>query len=359
MDSIAQKAKKRISWLDLARTIAILCVVLCHATESVNTLELETVPLWGFCQKVVVFSMFTIGRLGVPIFFFLSGYLLLDREYNANDCHRFWKRNLIPLFISAEIWIVLINLFLTWYHGNTLDFKLLILQMCFLRNLNMGHMWYLPVILGIYLFLPIIAIIIQKIDRNILLIPFVVSGIYLFGVPLGNLLLKALPSGVVLARPLDLDFVGGIYGIYLCIGYGFKEGYLRRFSTTNLFMGTILFFILAVGFQLFMYSKNVRYNIWYDSIFLLGGSICLFSLIRKAEHMKTYWLFQRISICSFGIYVIHRPIQYLLDRYFIPQEWHIGVMVLWLSSFVISWLLVEAISRIPHMGRILFLIKDK
>ena len=353
-----QIKKNRIAWLDLARAIAILCVALCHATESINSLQLETVPFWGLPRKIIVYSMFTAGRLGVPIFFFLSGYLLLDREYNADHCFKFWKKNLFPLFVTAEIWIILINFFLSWYHQAPFDFRVLLLQMLFVRNFNMGHMWYLPVILGIYLFLPLLSSVIRKYDCRVLSIPFFIAGIYLFGIPLGNLLLKGLGLGLVLAQPLDLDFLGGVYGIYLCLGYCFKRGFFKRFSVSSALCGVCAFFALAVGFQIFLYSRNVRYNIWYDSIFLLGAGISLFTLLEKADFIKIHWLIQRISICSFGIYIIHRPVQYILNRYLIPQIWHIGVIMLWISSFLLSWLIVESINKIPKAGKILFLIKD-
>ena len=72
----------RISWLDYARTFAILCVIVVHSTESIYPINADTMAMLPFVKKIIVISLFTFGRLGVPVFLFLTGYLLLDRTYD-------------------------------------------------------------------------------------------------------------------------------------------------------------------------------------------------------------------------------------------------------------------------------------
>lgn len=71
--------RERDKVIDLARAFAIICVILTHTTETTYQLQAEAV--WGGKHiKLLALSLFAIGRLGVPIFLFLTGYLLLDRE---------------------------------------------------------------------------------------------------------------------------------------------------------------------------------------------------------------------------------------------------------------------------------------
>lgn len=75
--------KNHIVYIDVARCVAILCVVACHAIELdyyfVRFGKMEvTIASWIF-QNVI----FTIGRLGVPLFLMITGALMLGREYNT------------------------------------------------------------------------------------------------------------------------------------------------------------------------------------------------------------------------------------------------------------------------------------
>ena len=81
MDQQATGRKNRIAWIDLLRCIAIFCVILCHAATAVYDFDLESMtPIRP--TVVLAFTLFTIGRMGVPIFLMVTGYLLLDRPYD-------------------------------------------------------------------------------------------------------------------------------------------------------------------------------------------------------------------------------------------------------------------------------------
>ena len=76
-----EQNRGRTIWLDYARMLAIICVVITHTTERVYSLEAEILGQYSSYSRIFALSMHTIGRLGGPIFFFLTGYLLLDRDY--------------------------------------------------------------------------------------------------------------------------------------------------------------------------------------------------------------------------------------------------------------------------------------
>lgn len=67
---------KRIIFLDYIRSFAILCVLLMHTTERVYTLNAMTLAQESMHSRIFSVSLFTVGRLGVPIFFFLTGFLM-------------------------------------------------------------------------------------------------------------------------------------------------------------------------------------------------------------------------------------------------------------------------------------------
>ena len=103
-------AKNRIVWIDLIRICAIVLVVLCHATEGIYKLDVDSVLALNTADKILVFTCFTIGRLGVPLFLMISGWLLLDRKYDRQAMKRFWKNSWLHLIACALVWFLLYDL---------------------------------------------------------------------------------------------------------------------------------------------------------------------------------------------------------------------------------------------------------
>ena len=79
--------KNRNINLDITRTIAILCVVFCHSVESIYKFNLSFTRGLSTISKSFMFISFTIDRLGVPLFLFLFGFLLLvtNKRNNINE----------------------------------------------------------------------------------------------------------------------------------------------------------------------------------------------------------------------------------------------------------------------------------
>lgn len=62
--------------LETLRILAMATVVLCHAVEAVYRWDVKFISQLSTQSKVFAFAAFTIGRLGVPMFIFITGYLL-------------------------------------------------------------------------------------------------------------------------------------------------------------------------------------------------------------------------------------------------------------------------------------------
>ena len=211
------KDKQRIVWADIARTIAIFCVVLCHAVGKVYPFCLDSINSLSPQARLLAHSCLYIGRLGVPIFLILTGYFLLPRDYSFENCKKFWKNKCIPLLITTEIWFFLYWIFQS-FQTRSIDFLKLIYEMLFLRNTDINHLWYLPMVLGIYIFIPFISRAIKQIPNKILWMIVIFVVLYCFVVPfINNILLFNGLSGI--KNILYLEYSGKVYGVYLIIGY--------------------------------------------------------------------------------------------------------------------------------------------
>ena len=134
----------RIVSFDVIRLIAIFCVVLCHSVETVykaGNLSLG----YGLTHYL--------GRLGVPLFLFLTGALIINKEFDSDSIKRFFSHNWFGLVITSEVWILVY-----WVYGSlcgdAFDLALLARYATFQEKLPYGFWWYVPTILSIYIALP-------------------------------------------------------------------------------------------------------------------------------------------------------------------------------------------------------------
>lgn len=265
--------KKRNISLDYIRALAILCVVVNHVVEEVYPLNIEFINNATLKIKIFCIGCFTFGRIGVPLFFMLTGYLLLTREYDRDKTFNFYKHNVFPLIIVWEVWIFIYNVFGCWINATSFNIGEYLRRAFFLEHAGLPHTWYMPVIIGIYLFLPFVASVLQNMNGKILIILLLIIYFYLFVVPGINLWQSALSvdSSSRVSNQIDLSFGGGIYGFYLILGYCFfkwKENRQHIFESARFYFITIIIsiflFIIIILSQIKLYVLDYEYSLWYD-----------------------------------------------------------------------------------------------
>lgn len=349
----------RISWLDTARAFAIMLVVLCHVTENIYFYSGIDILERSIISQFIGFSLFTLGRLGVPIFLFISGYLSLSRTYNTENCFKFWKHNLLPLFIASELWIVIYYIFICTFNATPISSVALMKNMLFVGLDRISYLWYLPTILGIYLCIPFVATALQKFNKKAIILPLLIALIYYSLIPTANVLLNALEYPL-LSSQLSLNFSGGIYGIYIIIGYLFYKNIFPKAKYTHLGIGLIISVILTAVFQMAIRHLGYVYSIWYDFILLPFAAIFLFALIKKlpSAHILEYCE-NSLAKYAFGIYLTHKPVQSIVERYFpfTNIAAPIKLFILWALITIISFLITVALSKITIIRKYIFLIK--
>lgn len=350
--------KKRILWLDNIRAFAIMLVVLCHCAENTYFYSGVSMSEHSLFSQFFCYFSFTLGRIGVPLFLAISGYLLLSRTYDSEQCLKFWKHNLIPLFIASEIWIVCYYFFMCFMHSSAISLSGLIKNMLFLGLEKISYLWYLPMILGIYICIPLLATALQKINVRLLFFPITVVYIYCFIIPTANKML-ALLERTGASVQIFLYFTGGIYGLYLIIGYMFYKKFTLNMPRWIMGLGVIINVLIMALFQLYLYYKGYSFSLWYDFPLLPIASILLFQFLKDMELPdKIQRLMTVISKYSFAIYLIHKPIQILLEKYFplLSVKAPVKLLILWFFIFILSFIGAFILSRIKWIGKYLFLL---
>lgn len=354
--------KKRIQNLDIARTFAILCVVLCHSLEVAysNVLPYDSL---GECSQMFRIILFTIGRLGVPIFLFLTGTLTLKKQIEQDeDVLKFYKKNLLPLVIVYCIWVLIYNLL----EGENFDIKRTIESIFTIKPISHGgvnFMWYFPMIMGVYLAIPFLAKIVNSFSLRCISIPIVIVFIISCLSPSINVFLEIFNFERIGIITLDFYFLGGLYGLYLLTGYYINKGILRKINSFIIILISTLMFFLTISIQYYAYSKQIQFNVWYDFIGIFICSAFIFELITRIKQDRTGKVIEiitYISKISLGIYLIHMIfldlIMKIIDGYDLnnPME----TIVLFFTSFVGSIIAIYLLSKINIIKKKVFLIKE-
>ena len=353
-DYLHSNEAQRIFWLDIARTIAIIMVILVHATEHIYKMNVNFFSGLDLYTRLFAHTTFTIGRLGVPLFLFLTGYLLLGKYYTEQDCQMFWKKKWLNLVVTTEIWILIYNFFLFFTKkGFSFAWTDLLKEMLFLKQVPwMSHMWYMPMIIGMYLFLPVFSRSLNKIDITVLKVPLILIGVYLTVIPsLGG------------KKLLDFGYCGGLYGFYILLGFFVKrKSFLKQKKMMVVFFCS---FIGTVLLQHFSYLKGVTYNVFYNCGLITICSFCIFVLLSNHARafetlgLKINRIIRRLSILSFSIYLIHFPVLLLLqdDVRTLKLSLPAKVLVLWIITFLLSVVVGIFSSKLKLARKYLLYIK--
>lgn len=336
--------KERIRWIDTLRCIAVFCVILCHVVDNVYFFFEGDLSRYGFFSKIMIAVFWTIGRLGVPIFLMLTGYLLLDRDYDERECRSFWKNRWLILLICTELWFLIYEIFNVIVQKRTFAIGSLIREMLFLEEPHVSHLWYMGMILGMYIFVPMVAVVLKKFSTETLKFPMIFFVVLLFGTPMIALVADVLQMPSV-SLQLSTGFGGGIYGVYLLIGYLIKKNVQAKIPDHLVTLVTGISLLGAVGIQLWAFSYGYAYQLWYDCPFVLVAGVGIFILCSRKERREKGDLTAFMSQYSFAVYMIHVVILQLLAPQFLElgmnREWTTLILlaVVGAGSYLLVWLL--------------------
>lgn len=236
-------AKTRIEWIDLVRAVAILTVLYIHATDWIFIISSDAIVNYTIYSRIFNFASLFIGRIGVPFFLMITGYLLLDRAYDDEKIRKFWNTSCKGLIIVTILWTVIYVVSLQFLTvGST--------QVNFSEagTLFFSHMWYMPMIIGMYLSMPFVANALKHFDVETIYQASIVFMFLAFLLPFVTLVCEM--QGIQgISIQYCLGFSGGVYGIYIILGYLIKKGKFKNISSSKLWMLAIVSFLICVLFQ--------------------------------------------------------------------------------------------------------------
>lgn len=282
----------------------------------------------------------------------------------------FYKHNLLPLFITTEIWLFLMFFIrsagrvygLLRNPGGILPLlRDLLLTMCFVNQETFGNMWYMPMIFCLYLLIPFLAILLKKFGGRYFLIPAALVALSSFLIPNINAFLALIGQSYQLHFEIDAEHLFSPYLLYLVTGYYISRGALRRLGGGWVLAGCFGSLAALCGYQYFAISRPLSYEIGYHSVGMLILAIFAFEAIRRFLDRDAAFV-RYIAKISFGIYFVHiilmGGLAKGLDHFRITMAKPLRLIVLEAASMVGSVLIIWLLSKFKWGKKYLFLIKD-
>ena len=319
-------AEKRMLYLDVLRGGAIGLVLLLHClTPFIIDAGLYGTLSWKIC---VVLNEFCRG--GVPLFFMISGYLLLSGP-PISSIGQFYRRKLPRLLVPLLGWNVVYYVFYRTMYGEVLDISQMLGQM--VDKGTSYHMWFIYTLIGIYLIAPFLKKITENSTTKELLILLL---ILLFPVALRPLINTFTPVYLFLFDPLLEGYLG-----YFILGYVLGKVSLSPKWNRLVILGGALGAMLGIGGNFYAHSIGLEliFNWGYviNHFLLAAGIFCLVKCYGEAVSGRLAGVVQKISALSFSVFWVHVLILTWIEENLIFNFSPIGVIA-------IRYLLVLSVS---------------
>jgi surface polysaccharide O-acyltransferase-like enzyme len=340
-------AKPYTYWADLIRVVAIYLVVMIHVSGQLTN-------AWGKIpvdQWVIADIYGAVARISVPLFFMISGYLLLPR---SESLRIFFTKRMVKILIPFVVWSLI---YLFWFCGDYANkcTANLVSQLLLVKG-TYYHLWFLYTLISIYLILPVLHLMFRPgTDKKIL---WYLIGLWLVFQPILTIAKQAWNFNINISPPLATGFL-----CFFVLGSLLGEMPLSRpivFSAATLWIiGT---FATVEGTYLLTLSSGVYNGVFYDfvSMNVIIASVGAFILLRRIAEAGVFTsprvqaVTRSLASASFGIYLVHILVMEILnDR--IPV-FHLNSFIgysLWSVPlvttivFLVSFLLVRGLQKIP------------
>jgi len=339
-------------WVDFIRVTAVYLVILAHVSGQLTN-------IWGQIsedQWIIADIYGGIARASVPLFFMISGYLLLPRSENLRD---FYAKRVTKVLIPLVVWSLI---YLGWYcggHPNACTPSLI--QDLLLVQGTSYHLWFLYSLLSIYLVLPVLRLMIRP-DTDQKLLWYLII-LWLIFKPTLTIANRFWNFRINISAPLATGFV-----CYFLLGYLLGGIALSRLKIIlSIVMWSFSTLVTIVGTYLFTKSSGIYDGFFYDFVSLnvilaSGAAFILLRWISEAPIFaspQVHMLTRSLATGAFGIYLIHVIVIEVLS-FGIPFP-HVNAFIgnaIWsvplvgVIVFILSYWIVWVMQKIPVIKQI-------
>lgn len=348
----ANQTEERIHFLDGMRAIACFMVIMVHSCEFFF-IDGSSIGIRSLNDGWWVSAVDSAFRCSVPLFVMISAYLLVPV---MGPIGRFFRKRLVRVVIPFAVWSLLYaTLPYLWGSMSGREVTGSLLHLAWNFNGASGHLWFIYMLIGLYLFMPVLSPWLEK-------------------------------AGKKAQQAFLLLWFASTFFPYIrsCCGEVYGECYWNEFNSLWYFSGFIGYVVLAhyirhhlewsarksilIGLLLYAVGYYITASIWYDRIptstelqeLELSWRFCtpnvvlesfgafvliqgLFSYKKRASR-----LIAKVSRLSYGIYLMHI---FLLNAFYQLLEGRLSTPVtiatVGTATFLACILLTGLLSCLP------------
>lgn len=345
--------KKKILYYELLRIIAICCIIFNHTGDNAFFLfSVTDSPI----EYVLSMMLAILCKVGVPIFFMISGALLIPKE---EDLKTLITKRILRIAIVIVLFSFVLYVRQYIYHPEY-GFGLFFFFKTIYSSEFVIPYWFLYSYMALLIVLPFIRKMAQNMSKTEYMYLVVLGVIFNCLCPIFDYFLGAnIHIGL---------FISSSNILFSLLGYG-MEHVLEESDYTkhgNLFMGMITFAsVMISGLLIYVeYKCSGAYSERFVGIFVLVQTLALFYCVKyqsiKCIRSCPRWLQKCIlgvGGCTFGIYLLEEILRTDLDgmfQYLCPPVPLLLVCIVYILAVMgIGTLVVLILKHVPGIRRLL------
>lgn len=337
--------KKRETYLDVLRIIAILAVIFMHVSSRVQIHYPDNAE-----DYFITGSINTATRFAVPLFVMISGALMLGRGLQ----YRHLCSKIVHFMIVFLSWSLIYTLILNAQYLSTYSLGGLVVNTLIDTITGHFHFWFLFLISGIYISIPYLDVLFKNLNQSLVRRYIYISLLVCF---IPNMLLSIDMIDNILGAhysSFNVGFFGG-YLLYFVCGYLLKNwnptNLKKVFAATNIALVYTVFMFFVADRTHICDVVGIRDGITLNVFIVTVGIFAIAKSIVHINSEKWKHVLQTISELSFGTYLVHMLVLLMLEKLILGLKLNcICTLIIYgcsvtICSFAISYML----SRAKHL----------
>lgn len=286
------KINTKISFL---RIFATLAVIFLHTCSTL----IQNPDIFEFTHNQEVFMR--IGHYifiwAVPVFFMITGFLLIGSDKKL-DYKITLKKYVSRIFYALTLFGIPFAAVKIFLEKHCFSVKLIL--KAYLENDSFAHLWYLYVLIGIYLVMPVFKPAIKNADVNTLTIFVISLFVFNFLIPQINSIFEI---NIAFCLPITYSL------FYITVGFLMQKTSVLHFFTRKVSIILVALSIISIVF-LVVFKKWHNIADSYTSPLTAIYSISIYSLFINSKDKKpstekfTKFIWKVDRLC-FAVYLIH------------------------------------------------------
>lgn len=290
-----QQQNGRVVFLDYVRVIACFMVIFVHSCEFFYV-GADGCSITNDQDRFWISLIDGSFRVSVPLFVMTSSYLLLPLKVSGVP---FFKRRFTRILIPFIIWSVLYATVPVLYGDLTAEgMKEGLQRLLYNFNMSSGHLWFIYMLIGLYMFMPILSPWLQQASKRgeqaFLAVWFLTTFHHAFKESIGD----------------------GWYG----------ECFWNEFHTFWYFSGHIGFLVLAHYIRTYIDWSKQKSLLIGSLAFLLGTAYTVYSFYSRTQVsddlyvIEIFWRFctPNVVIATFGLFMMFKAISFDNEKIYKP-----------------------------------------